>query len=80
MKTGPSYKRHRTVCMPPQRRTSIRLEQVFWDALEEVSTIKRMTRNELVGAIDNEKDRGMTLTNAIKVFLVLFYRNRSNTK
>jgi predicted DNA-binding ribbon-helix-helix protein len=55
------------------RRTSLRLEPAMWDALEEICRREEMSPHELCALID-ERRRTSSLTAAIRVFIVNYYR------
>jgi predicted DNA-binding ribbon-helix-helix protein len=54
-------------------RTSVRLEPVMWDALQDIARQLRMTVHDLVTAIDRDRTAS-SLTAAIRVYIVDFYR------
>src|SRR5271170_5104018 len=54
-------------------RTSVRLEPVMWDALQDIAQRLRVTRHDLVTGIDRERTAS-SLTAAIRVYIVDFYR------
>ena len=54
-------------------RTSVRLEPVMWDALQEIAHQLRVSLHELVTHIDRERSAS-SLTAAIRVYIVDFYR------
>jgi predicted DNA-binding ribbon-helix-helix protein len=54
-------------------RTSIRLEPVMWDALQDIAQRLRLTVHDLVTIIDRERTAS-SLTAAIRVYSVDFYR------
>lgn len=58
------------------RRTSVRLELEMWDALEEVAGIERCTVHDLASRANSAKKSGQSLTSAVRVFLLLYYRNQ----
>ena len=55
-------------------RTSVRLEPVMWEALREIARGRDMALNDLVTEIDRHR-RAPSLTAAIRVFIVDFYRS-----
>jgi predicted DNA-binding ribbon-helix-helix protein len=55
------------------RRTSVRLEPLMWDALQDIAHQLRLTLHDLVTGIDRERTAS-SLTAAIRVFIVDFYR------
>ncbi len=55
------------------RRTSLRLEPAMWDAWEEICRREEMSQHELCAMID-ERRRASSLTAAIRVFIVNYFR------
>ncbi len=55
------------------RRTSVRLEPLMWDALQDIAQQLRVTTHDLVTTIDRERTAS-SLTAAIRVYIVDFYR------
>jgi len=49
-------------------RTSVSIEQPFWDALKEQAAREKLSVNELIGKIDGA--RGANLSSAIRVYLL----------
>ena len=56
------------------RRTSVRLEPVMWEALQDIARRQERTIHDLVSQIDRERTAS-SLTAAIRVFIVAFYRS-----
>ncbi len=56
-----------------QRRTSLRLEPIMWDALDEICHRETITRHRLCETIYKFK-RASTLTAGVRVFIVNYYR------
>ena len=56
-----------------RRRTSLRLEPAMWDALEEICRREEMSQHEISAMID-ERRRSSSLTAAIRVFIVNYFR------
>ncbi len=56
-------------------RTSVSLENVFWDALLEAATERKVSINDLVTEID--KDRIRSLSGAIRMFVLAVARARA---
>jgi predicted DNA-binding ribbon-helix-helix protein len=54
-------------------RTSVRLEPVMWDALQDIASHQHVTVHDLVTEIDRERSAS-SLTAAIRVYIVDFYR------
>ena len=56
-------------------RTSVRLEKEMWAALNDVPKREGCTLYELASRIDCRKKTGQSFTSAIRVFLMMYYRN-----
>ena len=56
-------------------KTSVTLEDAFWNGLKEIAGGRNITVSELVGAIDSERRHG-NLSSAIRLFVLDFYRNK----
>ncbi len=56
------------------RRTSVRLEPEMWRALREISTRENCSIHELCTLISFRKNKRTSLTAAIRVFLMLYFR------
>ncbi len=56
-----------------QRRTSLRLEPIMWDALDEICHREAVTRNQLCETIYKFK-HASSLTAGVRVFIVNYYR------
>jgi len=65
------------------QRTSVRLEPMMWDALDEICRIEKMSRNQVCTLVKERHAPGSTLTAAIRVFIVAYFweaaRNGSQT-
>ena len=55
-------------------RTSVRLEPVMWDALQDIAQRRQLTVHALVTEIDRDRTAS-SLTAAIRVYIVDFYRS-----
>ncbi len=51
-------------------RTSITLEQPFWDELKEIACREKVSVTELVRRIDTDRAAAGSLTSAIRVFIL----------
>lgn len=51
-------------------RTSVSLEQAFWDALREIARVRGVSRAALIGEIDSGRG-GANLSSAIRVFVLM---------
>ena len=58
-------------------RTSIRLEPEMWSALAEIAATEGLRVNELVSKIANRARIG-SLTSAVRVFIMAYYRSRAH--
>jgi predicted DNA-binding ribbon-helix-helix protein len=56
-------------------KTSVSLEDAFWDSLKEIASERSMTLRELVGAIDANRNH-INLSSAIRLFVLGFYRDQ----
>jgi predicted DNA-binding ribbon-helix-helix protein len=56
-------------------KTSVSLEDAFWQGLKEVAAGRGMTLSDLVATIDTERQHG-NLSSAIRLFVLDFYRNQ----
>jgi predicted DNA-binding ribbon-helix-helix protein len=56
-------------------KTSVSLEDAFWQGLKEIAGGRDMTLSELVAAIDSERRQG-NLSSAIRLFVLDFFRRQ----
>jgi predicted DNA-binding ribbon-helix-helix protein len=54
-------------------KTSVTLEEAFWNGLKEVASNRNLTLSELVTAIDSERPNA-NLSSAIRLFVLDHYR------
>ncbi len=54
-------------------KTSVSLEDAFWDALKEIATVRSATLSEVVAGIDASRSQG-NLSSAIRLFVLEDYR------
>ncbi len=59
-------------------RTSIRLEQATWDALDQICSIEGKTIHELCSLIEQFR-RGSSRTSLVRAFIVTYFRAAANT-
>lgn len=57
-----------------KRRTSIRLEPEMWDALKDIARREGCTIHDVCSLVQLRKNARTSLTAAIRVFLMLYYR------
>lgn len=55
------------------RRTSVRMEPVMWQSLDEIRDQENMTLNQLCGLIDSVRSEA-GLTAALRIFIISYYR------
>lgn len=55
-------------------RTSVRLEPDMWTALQEICRRERASMHEVCTTIASHRGRGSSLTAAIRVFIMAYYR------
>src|SRR3978361_1092605 len=57
-------------------KTSVSLEEAFWNGMKEISGLRDMTLSELVGEIDSNRQPG-NLSSAIRLFVLDYFRSRA---
>ena len=57
-------------------KTSVSLEEAFWNGMKEISGLRNMTLSELVGEIDGNRQQG-NLSSAIRLFVLDYFRSRA---
>ena len=57
-------------------RTSVSLEQEFWDALNEIADKLGKPLARLVDEIGKRQGRGKNLSSALRLFVLAHYRNQ----
>lgn len=57
------------------RKTSVSLENAFWQSLKEIASEHDMTPSELVADIKSER-RHANLSSAVRLFVLDFYRQQ----
>lgn len=58
-------------------RTSISLEEEFWEALREIAEAERTSINRLVAMIDEERGLTTGLASAVRVYTLEYFRRRA---
>lgn len=71
--TGASLKSRNLIIFG--RRTTVRLEDEMWAALNNVAECEGCIVHDLASRIHSGKKTGQSFTSAIRVFLTLYYRN-----
>jgi predicted DNA-binding ribbon-helix-helix protein len=57
------------------RKTSVSLEDAFWNALKEIARKRLMTLSELIGTIDSQRQH-RNLSSALRIFVLEYYRSQ----
>ena len=57
-------------------KTSVSLEEAFWNGMKEISGLRDMTLSELVGEIDGNRQQG-NLSSAIRLFVLDHFRSQA---
>ncbi|GAB4556930.1 MAG: ribbon-helix-helix domain-containing protein [Ruegeria sp.] len=70
--SGPPVKRSLTL---KGHRTSVSLEDEFWQAFRDIAKAKGMPINVLASEVDVARDPGTGLASAIRVFVLNWYRS-----
>ena len=60
-------------------RTSVSLEDEFWQAFRDIAMSKDIAINALAAEIDINRDPEIGLASAIRVFVLNWYRDRSSS-
>jgi predicted DNA-binding ribbon-helix-helix protein len=58
-------------------KTSVSLEDPFWDDLKNIAHAKRLTLSELVAQIDGARNQS-NLSSAIRLFVLAHFQNENN--
>jgi predicted DNA-binding ribbon-helix-helix protein len=54
-------------------KTSVSLEDAFWEGLKEIAKTKRKTLSDLIGSIDTDREHG-NLSSALRLFVLNHYQ------
>ena len=57
-------------------KTSVSLEDAFWQGLKEIATERELTLSDMVATIDTDRHNG-NLSSAIRLFVLDHYRGQS---
>ena len=57
-------------------KTSVSLEEAFWNGMKEISEERGMTLSDLVGEIDTKRQQG-NLSSAIRLFVLEHFKDRA---
>ena len=56
-------------------KTSVSLEEAFWQGLKDIAASRRMTLSDLIGSIDVDRDQG-NLSSDLRLFVLDHYQMR----
>lgn len=60
-------------------KTSVSLEDLFWEAFKEIADARQMTLSNLVASIDTD-DRHGNLSSVIRLFVFDYYRSKAKQR
>jgi predicted DNA-binding ribbon-helix-helix protein len=60
-------------------KTSVSLEDAFWQGLKEIANTRELTLSDMVASIDTDRRQG-NLSSAIRLFVLDHYRAQSGEK
>jgi predicted DNA-binding ribbon-helix-helix protein len=60
-------------------KTSVSLEEPFWQGLKDIATSRRMTLSDLVSSIDLDREHG-NLSSALRLFVLNHYQTRQRER
>jgi predicted DNA-binding ribbon-helix-helix protein len=66
----------RSVLLADHQKTSVSLEDDFWNALKEIAGDRHLTLSELVSGIDKQRQHG-NLSSALRLFVLKYYRDKA---
>ena len=58
-------------------KTSVSLEEAFWQGLKEIASRRNMSVSALIGVIDNRRSEG-NLSSGIRLFVLDYFRSLAN--
>ena len=56
-----------------KRKTSVRLAEAEWNALDEISKNENVKRNNIIDMINQNKDKDLSLTCGIRMFIIVYF-------
>src|SRR5205085_8836227 len=62
-----------------RHKTSVSLEDAFWQGLKEIAHDRKMTLAHLIASIDSERQQG-NLASAIRLFVLSHYRDHNGER
>jgi predicted DNA-binding ribbon-helix-helix protein len=61
------------------KKTSLSLEDEFWNALKEIAAERHVKLSDLVTAIDGRREHA-NLSSAVRLFVLDYYRNQAHER
>ena len=77
MSSPPIVKRSVTI---DGHRTSVSVEDPFWQALREIASERGLGASELLAEIDHARRPGSNLSSSIRIYALDWYRKRSGPR
>ena len=59
-------------------KTSVSLEDAFWEGVKEIAKARRVTLSDLISGIDTEREHG-NLSSALRLFVLSHYQQRATS-
>ena len=59
-------------------RTSVSVEEPFWQALAEIAAVRKSSVAALVEAIDRDRPAGTNLSAALRLHVLAWYRDKAS--
>jgi predicted DNA-binding ribbon-helix-helix protein len=56
------------------RKTSLSLEDEFWNAFRQIAAARSQRLADLINAIDDERPKGLNLSSAIRLYVLRHFR------
>ena len=63
-----------------KRRTSMRLADTEWEAMDEICRYENISRNKLLEFVEQCKDEDLGLSCCTRLFLLAYYKNSAQLK
>ena len=60
-------------------KTSVSLEDAFWEGLKDIAKNRRTTLSDLIGSIDLDREHG-NLSSALRLFVLNHYQTRQRER
>ena len=60
-------------------KTSVSMEDAFWDGLKKIAHERHMTSSALIAMIDTDRQQ-RNLSSALRLFVLAFYRDKVSAK